>query len=967
MLNRATRTGKALTALFLSAILTVSGVPVPAASAATADAAPTVADEDSSSDETTWKDRIDELLAADDYVEGEVIIAVAPEIDPHLVTSSNALADADVTETMATDGDVFEKATGSTLPQTALEGAQEDGETVSSSDVEVKSYLVSKHDMSTEQILNELTDDQRVLDASPNYRYSPHEDELPGAGDDTAADDATENESGNGDEEALAEDEMVDRSANTSNDAGISTQAISSFTPDATTDATTSDDGTSLQWALNKNAAYKGSFDAANVAMDDSWNTGVQNAQGVVAVFDTGVDYTHPDLAASMVDMSAYQAQVGGTSHGFNAINTSAEPLDDNGHGTHVAGIIAASTNGYGVSGVANGVKLLPVKVGNANGSFTSANIQRGYDYLKRVAQAGVDLRVINNSWSGKFKDPALSLAVCDLGDLGVLSVFASGNDSTDIDGKNFTAASFDYAGSSLVVNSLNMDGTVSVFSNRGRDCTDLFAPGSSIISTTRSDTAGTYIPSVMRDTTSTYITFNDDNTIATNEKGKSLGSIDTAHGFDAEGGCLEITGKELGTARSTAADSNAKKRVILDVPVDESSLSQAGAVGCSVNFTGKTATKGWLEVLDSTGHWLSSTAEQTVVDTGNWSTLSLDVAKACKAHARQVALYRDGAGQAYIKVAVCLAVGSLKTATSDLKIDCVGVGSTTWHYAFMSGTSMAAPLVSGLAAVLSNQIPNFTSLNLSARTNKLHHVILAAVYRSAALTDLCVSNGSATARNFARAIADDADTAYIGTLRFTDAPNGGYTLLTIRGIGFGDQTGYLGMGIAAMGYEIISWTDDTIVARTARIQGGTNTDTTVTNGSGSTSNTGSTSALGGENESDDPSGSGGSGETGGSGESGGSGKQDGSGGSGDPATPDGSGNPSSPSGTSGSNRPAVDGAAAKTSARAHDKACARILPGTGDVSTRALPMALAGGAVGLALVGGGAIALHRERRRRRG
>ncbi len=809
---------------------------------------------------SSWADDIDALLGEGDYEEGEAVVIAAPDVDAEPGQELGELAGAIVTETFSTDGDTYEKALGETLPTSALEGAQDGSETVSSEDVEVRCYLLVDHSLTTRQILESLAKDPRVLTASPNYSYASDEGELPlddGAEQDGEDEQGEEAGRGMTGQDAATEQDGEDEAllAIAPQDAGTATQAASSFVPNATSDATASVNGTSLQWAYNGGTgAFRGSFNALNIVSDQTWNTGAANSTGIVAVFDTGVDYTHPDLAASMANMSAYKSVVGGTSHGYNAINESAEPLDDNGHGTHVAGIIAAATNGYGVSGVANGVRLLPVKVGNSRGSFTSANIQRGYDYLKRVAKAGVDLRVVNNSWSGRFKDPAVSLAVTELGDLGVLSVFASGNNALTVDGGKFTVASLENNQYAVVVDSLNMDGTASAFTNRGKDCTDVFAPGGSIISTTKTSSRGTYMPSVMRSSSSTYVTFSGSSSLsATDEKGQRLGGVDASHGFDSEGGCLLVSGRELSGARSAAADSAAKKRVILNVPVDEARLSQAGAVGCAVSFTGRATTNAWLEVLDSSGHWLSSTDERTLLDTGNWGTVSLDLARACKTHARQVALFHDASGRAYIKAAVCLSAGNLKASAASLRVDCVGVGSTTWHYGFMSGTSMAAPAVSGLAAIAMARIPGYAQMEVSARAWKAANVLLAAARKSGALGGLCWTGGVATAKGLAAAAAADTQ-PYIGKITFEDAPDGSSTTFTIHGIGFGNTAGSAYVSaIAGTGATYTSWSDSKIVLRVPLVKGSHKVDVKVTNSSGKASDVVSTSALGGGEDPEDP------------------------------------------------------------------------------------------------------------------
>ena len=138
----------------------------------------------------------------------------------------------------------------------------------------------------------------------------------------------------------------------------------------------------------------------------------------VVAVIDTGVDYTHPDLAASMWknlgeipgngiddDGNGYVDDVHGVSTIGSTYDHTGNPMDDHGHGTHVAGIIGAANNKEGIVGVAYGVKIMAVKAGQATGVFNQSDIAEAIMY---AYENGAD--VINMSFGGS----ACSLAVQD-------------------------------------------------------------------------------------------------------------------------------------------------------------------------------------------------------------------------------------------------------------------------------------------------------------------------------------------------------------------------------------------------------------------------------------------------------------------------------------------------------------------------------------------------------------------------
>ncbi|WP_240415538.1 S8 family serine peptidase [Paenibacillus periandrae] len=141
----------------------------------------------------------------------------------------------------------------------------------------------------------------------------------------------------------------------------------------------------------------------------------------IIAIVDSGVDVNHPDLKDSL-------------ERGANFVNPSlptANANDDNGHGTHVAGIAAAITNnGIGIAGVAGGVRILPIKVTNANGTGNSRSIGLG---IIEAADRGAS--VINLSLGGDSIDPYLQDAIQYAQKKGAIVVAASGNESNHATG----------------------------------------------------------------------------------------------------------------------------------------------------------------------------------------------------------------------------------------------------------------------------------------------------------------------------------------------------------------------------------------------------------------------------------------------------------------------------------------------------------------------------------------------------
>jgi subtilisin family serine protease len=244
------------------------------------------------------------------------------------------------------------------------------------------------------------------------------------------------------------------------------------------------------QWGL-KNEAVPG----ADVSASDAWSQTTGSDEIIIAVIDTGVDYSHPDLAQNMWvnpgeipdnglddDLNGYVDDV----HGWNFSTFDRllgldenDPMDYNGHGTHCAGIIGAvGNNAEGVSGVNWNVKILPISfLGMMGMGFTSDAILS----LEYAWQNGA--RVSNNSWGGGGYSQALLDAIEMAGMNGHLFVAAAGNSGTDNDALPHYPSSYD---SSYVVAVAATDShdQLADFSCFGAESVDLAAPGVDILST---------------------------------------------------------------------------------------------------------------------------------------------------------------------------------------------------------------------------------------------------------------------------------------------------------------------------------------------------------------------------------------------------------------------------------------------------------------------------------------------------
>ncbi|HEX2615589.1 MAG TPA: S8 family peptidase, partial [Nitrososphaera sp.] len=178
-----------------------------------------------------------------------------------------------------------------------------------------------------------------------------------------------------------------------------------------------------------------------------------------IGVLDTGIDYKHPDLATN------YKG-------GHDFINNDDDPMDDNGHGTHVAGILAAARNGKGVVGVAPDAELYAVKVSDNNGKGSFSGLAEGINW---AIENHMD--IVTMSITGEGGSMALAKAVSTAYDDGLILVAAVGNGKGE--GVLYPAAYKEVIG----VGSVNEDNKLSSFSLTGSEV-EIVAPGSAIKST---------------------------------------------------------------------------------------------------------------------------------------------------------------------------------------------------------------------------------------------------------------------------------------------------------------------------------------------------------------------------------------------------------------------------------------------------------------------------------------------------
>jgi subtilisin family serine protease len=242
------------------------------------------------------------------------------------------------------------------------------------------------------------------------------------------------------------------------------------------------------QWGL-----FNSGQSGADINAMRAWAVTRGSEQIVVAVLDSGVDYTHPDLVNNIWTrpeiIKAYEDDeltVGPVDdrHGLNLVEDNGDPMDRNGHGTHCAGIIGAEGgNGIGIAGVNWKVKIMPLRFMDDDGAGTTKDAIEAINYVIDRKRAGVNVRIISASWGSTARSRALEDVIRKAYDEGILFVAAAGNAGTDNDQTPHYPSSFNL-GNVVSVAATNRNDQLASFSNYGAKSVNVAAPGEEILST---------------------------------------------------------------------------------------------------------------------------------------------------------------------------------------------------------------------------------------------------------------------------------------------------------------------------------------------------------------------------------------------------------------------------------------------------------------------------------------------------
>lgn len=251
-------------------------------------------------------------------------------------------------------------------------------------------------------------------------------------------------------------------------------------------------------WALENKGQNNGK-DGLDSKASVNWDNAAKSEEDqVVAIIDSGIDYTHEDLK-DIVWNNPYGAKLIGK-HGYDFTGSSddGEPMDDNGHGSHCAGIVAGQHNDVGIAGInKSNVKIMALKFLDASGYGSDEDALACFDYISRAVSLGTKVAAINCSWggAGSSEEKLMYDELFDeLGKQGIITCVAAGNESENLDEQEEGDFDFFFGGGistpaasdsryCITVAASNGKDTLASFSNTGESKVDIAAPGTEILS----------------------------------------------------------------------------------------------------------------------------------------------------------------------------------------------------------------------------------------------------------------------------------------------------------------------------------------------------------------------------------------------------------------------------------------------------------------------------------------------------
>ena len=536
-------------------------------------------------------------------------------------------------------------------------------------------------------------------------------------------------------------------------------------------------------WGLN-NTGQTGGTDDADIDAPEGWDIAIGKGDVVVGVIDTGIDYTHEDL---MENMWINEAEASGTLgvddddngyiddiYGIDTFNDDADPMDDHGHGTHVAGTIGAvGNNEVGVVGVNWDVRIMALKFLSAGGYGYTDDAVECIEYVLDMRAKGVNIRVTNNSWGGGGPSQALYNAINALRGRDVLFIAAAGNSARNTDRYRNYPSGYNLD-NIIAVAATDHNDDLSRFSNYGVRTVDVGAPGEDILSTLP---GGGYEP------VSGDIFFDDVEAGAGNWTADIPWEITDAYSYSESYSWTDSPGKYY--------DNNVNSSLISEI------IDLSGYTGEIINlgfYARVSLEEDWdnlyIEVSGDGGSTWKIIGSLTGYHT-TWSLYSYYIPENFRTELFRFRFY-------------------LMT-DSDITYDGVyidnigiGIGSGSNNYDTYSGTSMACPHVSGLAALIYSyrENPDFQINYLEVR-----NIIFGTVDPLPSLQQMILTGGRINAYG---ALLYPVKLPSIQSLSPQQGSEGAE--LTIKGEKFGDKSGIVTFYDDIEAENIISWSNTSIV-----------------------------------------------------------------------------------------------------------------------------------------------------------
>lgn len=599
--------------------------------------------------------------------------------------------------------------------------------------------LVSCDD--TEKFIQATKSSEQIMWAQPNYVYSIDDEDLNDTCEEIITDDNTQNGNTN----------FLEKVRTENIDSSNLMQEVNSADDINNASYKYNDEYYKYQWGFDHNEFGVSS----DIEAEKAWANGAGNPSlddVIVAVMDSGVDYTHKDLKNVIwSDGDKYPSLVETFGSGAHGINTApgedtSDPMDtDNGHGSHCAGAIAAEAdNAYGTVGVnSKNVKIMACRW-MKDGKGQTSQALKAYNYVIAAKKAGVNVCCASNSWGSAISssgyDYALENVLIEAGKVGIVSCFAAGNSTLDLDGCPNLLVDNPYV---IFVGASNDNGNAAAFSNYGKHTVDVFSPGVNMLNTvnvSQTSSLKQYLPRIQPETDNWfYENFNTETPkikLLTHKYNDLDNTYDDAF-VDLNKGQIKIPLNHYEVGDKICAQVNIDKTYLQDLLASEQNPyisflygttknSLDGKLVCDLLYVDKSAKNPEpklaplpYKLYNSYMNVISAKATST-----NYLNTDSD----------------------YVSIELSFDVTN-NDNDSYLFIDDFGLGKMYSEFYFMSGTSMACPICSGIISEVCSRLQPQTAQDvidvLACVKGGINHC-----YSPSEVIDKCITQGITSLNN---------------------------------------------------------------------------------------------------------------------------------------------------------------------------------------------------------------------------